>query len=203
MLAVIFLIFNILRYVGVYERIYKHLEVYEGSHNGSTSGHNNVHVPSDSAPMVCIWLPGGWPFPACPNPDTLSIEPDKCEKHHFFLPGGLPPPGPPAREDGWAARPFPRPVWGRIRWHMYIWLQLGCFESSPLTVVRHHGELFQNGRTGSHRSVRDSGRPLQFSVFVLNCLTQQFSFRSGSLDELCVYTGNVLQCSAACPTNRS
>ena len=39
-------------------------------------------------------------------------------------------------------------------------LQLGCFESSPLTVMRHPGELFQNGRKGSHSSARDSGRTL-------------------------------------------
>ena len=41
------------------------------------------------------------------------------------------------------------------------------------------------------------------SVFVLKCLTQQFSFDSGSLDDLCVYMGNGLQCNPTCPTNRS
>ena len=60
-------------------------------------------------PIPILIIPiayGGWPFAACPNPDTLSIEPDKLETPLFFLPGGLPPPGRPARADGRAGHPF-------------------------------------------------------------------------------------------------
>ena len=46
-------------------------------------------------------------FSACPNPDTLGIEPDKWETLLFFLPEGLPPPGPSARADGRAGHPCP------------------------------------------------------------------------------------------------
>ena len=71
-------------------------------------------------------------------------------------------------------------------------VQLRCFESSPLTVMRHSGELFQNGRTGSHSSSRETGQSLAADnpkqVIFDADNPKQVIFDADNLNDLCKNT---------------